>query len=365
MSEDIIGHWLDLLNIEGWIPREQILGNEARERVPTKFLVQENENANPPTLFLTLEHMINNRFADKSFLKKIFPRLEVWFKWLNTTQSGNEPFTYYWRGRDDTTMTEINPRTSSSGFDDFPRASHPNSKERHLDLRCWIAHAAGILSEIAKKIKEHWHEYESTHQSLKDNELLDRFHFSTAKGMYSDFGLHTDNIILNRTSNNKIILKNPKHKFINSFGYVSLFPLMLKIIDPHSTRLFQTLNELTKSDRLWTEYGLRSLSKDSPFYNQYNTVEDPPYWRGAIWINMNYLTLSGLYYYANTPGRNQKLSLDIYVKLRTNIVSNVIKQYYKNGYIYERYDDKTGEGQGVCPFSGWSALIVAIMSEKY
>jgi Glycosyl hydrolase family 63 C-terminal domain len=26
---DIIGHWLDLLNVDGWIPREQILGSEA------------------------------------------------------------------------------------------------------------------------------------------------------------------------------------------------------------------------------------------------------------------------------------------------------------------------------------------------
>lgn len=26
---DIVGHWLDLLNIDGWIPREQILGAEA------------------------------------------------------------------------------------------------------------------------------------------------------------------------------------------------------------------------------------------------------------------------------------------------------------------------------------------------
>lgn len=29
ISLDIIGHWLDLLNIDGWIPREQILGAEA------------------------------------------------------------------------------------------------------------------------------------------------------------------------------------------------------------------------------------------------------------------------------------------------------------------------------------------------
>ena len=33
-SQDVLAHWLDLINQEGWIPREQILGEEARSKVP-------------------------------------------------------------------------------------------------------------------------------------------------------------------------------------------------------------------------------------------------------------------------------------------------------------------------------------------
>ena len=33
ISADIVGHWMDLINDEGWIPREQILGLEARAKV--------------------------------------------------------------------------------------------------------------------------------------------------------------------------------------------------------------------------------------------------------------------------------------------------------------------------------------------
>lgn len=32
--QDVVAHWLDLINKEGWIPREQILGDEARSKVP-------------------------------------------------------------------------------------------------------------------------------------------------------------------------------------------------------------------------------------------------------------------------------------------------------------------------------------------
>jgi hypothetical protein len=30
ISMEIIANWLDLMNVNGWIPREQILGKEAR-----------------------------------------------------------------------------------------------------------------------------------------------------------------------------------------------------------------------------------------------------------------------------------------------------------------------------------------------
>lgn len=40
LSRDILAHWLDLMNTEGWIPREQILGAEARSRVPDPYIIQ-------------------------------------------------------------------------------------------------------------------------------------------------------------------------------------------------------------------------------------------------------------------------------------------------------------------------------------
>ena len=56
--QDILGHWFDLINREGWIPREQILGVEARSKVPSEFVVQNNDNANPPAFFLPLRKML-------------------------------------------------------------------------------------------------------------------------------------------------------------------------------------------------------------------------------------------------------------------------------------------------------------------
>ena len=49
---------------------------------------------------------------------------------------------------------------------------------------------------------------------------------------------------------------------------------------------------------------------------QANTVHDKPYWRGAVWININYLTLKALNYYKNTKGPYQEIAGNIYKRLR-------------------------------------------------
>lgn len=61
-------------------------------------------------------------------LKKLYPRLKRWYLWIKNTQAGSFPGTFRWKGRNSTTIMELNPKTLPSGLDDFPRASHPNEK---------------------------------------------------------------------------------------------------------------------------------------------------------------------------------------------------------------------------------------------
>ena len=35
-------------------------------------------------------------------------------------------------------------------FNDYPRASHPDEHERHVDLRCWMLLAAECMHSIAE-----------------------------------------------------------------------------------------------------------------------------------------------------------------------------------------------------------------------
>ena len=141
------------------------------------------------------------------------------------------------------------------------------------------------------------------------------------------------------------------------------------------------LTSLTNPDLLYTPYGLRSLSKNSPLYMKKNTEHDAPYWRGPIWININFLAIRSLHHYSKVEGPHQTLAGEVYSLLREGVVGNVMKEYYRyplpgtlcyaydyyyrTGYVWEQYNDKTGEGQGCKPFTGWSALTVLIMGETY
>ena len=386
MSMEIIGHWLDLMNAEGWIPREQILGREARAKVPDQFVVQHNENANPPTFFLPLQRIVKNLInsndaRDREYLKNLYPRLQAWYNWYKTTQAGTLPYTYRWRGRDPAAKKQLNPLTLTSGLDDYPRASHPTDKERHIDLRCWMVLASGVMADIGRSLNESYQEYAETHRILADNKLLDELHWSEKTGRYCDYGLHTDAVKLERPKakpvapgqrppppqdKERVVKKDPEYGFVDTtFGYVNLFPFLLKIVQPDSLKLGKILSDLQDPNLLWTKYGLRSLAKNSPLYNKHNTEHDPPYWRGAIWINMNYLALGALHFYSSAPGPYQDTALGIYKELRQNIISNVFQQYKATGFIWENYNDNTGEGKGSHPFTGWSALVLSIMAEDY
>ncbi|KAL5550400.1 hypothetical protein UlMin_000576 [Ulmus minor] len=389
ISLDIIGHWLDLMNVDGWIPREQILGAEALSKVPEEFVAQHPTNGNPPTLFLALQAIVHDLKENKfnsaesneisSFLERSFVRLEAWFQWFNTTQSGKEFSSYYWHGRDNSTSRELNPKTLSSGLDDYPRASHPTADERHLDLRCWMLLAADCMRSIAElfeKEKESGKEYGTTAKLLADFKVLNQMHFDETHGAYFDFGYHTEKVRLswkekmigNNYANRELVREvfgNPELRLVPHIGYVSLFPFMRKIIPPESWILGKQLDLITNRSILWTDFGLRSLSKTSSMYMKRNTEHDPPYWRGPIWMNMNYLVLSALHHYSKVDGPFQKRAISIYNELRDNLIRNVVRNYHQTGFLWEQYDQKNGKGKGARIFTGWTSLVLLIMAEAH
>ncbi len=69
-------------------------------------------------------------------------------------------------------------------------------------------------------------------------------------------------------------------------GYVSLFPLLLRLLPATAPELGRLLDVLADPAQLWSPFGLRSLSRADAAFGT-----DENYWRGAVWINCNFLAL--------------------------------------------------------------------------
>ena len=80
--------------------------------------------------------------------------------------------------------------------------------------------------------------------------------------------------------------------------YGNLLPWLLRMLPPDSPQLGRQLRGLRDPQGLWSSVGLRSLAASSTLYRRHNTEHDAPYWRGPVWMNINFLALAALDYYA-------------------------------------------------------------------
>lgn len=346
---DILTSWFDLMDDDGWIAREQILGPELRSRVPPAFQVQSPEIVNPPTLMLAFVYLLElleaNGLQDNLIslddFRHVYPRLKQHFDFIRTTQIGmKDEFDrpgqgYRWRGR---TATHC----LASGLDDYPRPQPMDVAELHVDLLSWVGVMARSLKLMAHHldiVDDQQHFADIEHQVESD---LVSLHWSEADGCFCDVSVDEDD----------------EDEHVCHKGYISIFPFLTKLInvDDHD-KIGRVLTSLADPEELWTPYGIRSLSKSDP---EYRTGEN--YWKSPIWVQMNYLVLDALqYYHPHLEGSLKAQAAKVYRELRENVVNNVYGQWKRLGYVWEQYDDETGHFKGAKNFLGWTSLVVMMM----
>ncbi|KAF8448061.1 glycoside hydrolase family 63 protein [Boletus edulis BED1] len=377
LSLEILRDWINLIDENGWVAREQILGDEARSRVPPEFQTQVPTFANPPTLTMAVTAFIERLAADNGgpsaadlgldfamateqvpftgrvessrqgseylshdkgleFLRSIYVPIRRHYDWFRRTQRGqikqygrkarSRTEAYRWRGRSETHIL-------TSGMDDYPRGT-PHAGELHLDLISWMGFFTRTMHGIAEFIgeTEDAESFKEIEKAIIEN--IDDLHWNDDAKMYCDVGINSDD----------------ESEHVCHKGYLSLFPFMHSLLPPDSPHLLPILDLLRDPDHLWSPYGIRSLSASHPEFGRGEN-----YWRGPIWIQMNYMILSSLYKtYATVEGPHREYAREIYTELRKNVVEN---EYERTGYVWEQYDALTGEGRRSHPFTGWTSLV--------
>ncbi|KAJ3320457.1 Processing alpha glucosidase I [Boothiomyces sp. JEL0866] len=339
ISMDIMNHWANLIDENGWVAREQILGDEARSKVPKEFQTQYTYYANPPTMvgglrkildimkrpFTISKHLVkldpdgsqNSKTDGFKFLHEVYPKFKLQYEWFKLTQQGE--------------------------YSEWSTIAH--SGDMHLDLLSWMIWFSKTLKEIAVELDlaSDVKKYEA--EQSKMLKVLNELHWDDKSKRFCDVSFKT----------------NGEFYHVQHPGYISILPLALGLLPADSNKFGKTLDLIHNSNELWSPYGLCSLSKSDELFGQGEN-----YWRGPIWVNINYLVLQSLYQnYIHVPGPYQQKATKIYSELRNNLINNVYDQYLKTGYVWEQYSCLDGVGQRSRPFTGWTSLVLLAMSEKY
>lgn len=354
ISYEIVSSWFQQVdNSTGWIARQQMLGEEVRWGARPSSWPQIPGTANPPTLHLLLETLLDRADANekeyspefRKFLRDIWNPLQKNVDWyLETQQSPLSRYLFRWQGR---TPTYCLP----SGMDDYPRAPILTNLEAHLDLQVWMIVSTRVAARVASVIgdDEKAHFYERT--SFFIQSMLDEFW--NPKTLLFDEFYYTINSTIT--------------KWDGHFGYLNFFPFIFKVL-PTDCKVFDLVTQRflkRQNNGIWSDFGIRSLSTNDSYYRK-----GAHYWTGPIWININYMILRSLHDYWKNPRYSMSqttrdLIEDAYRELRDSVIDTVVSTFAETGFIWEVYSGDTGAGFNNHPFTGWSALIVNIISERY
>jgi mannosyl-oligosaccharide glucosidase len=277
----------------------------------------------------------------RSLLKELFPLVTRNYNWFRRTQAGN--FTAYsrpdgantegyrWKGR-------TPGLTLTSGLDDYPRAEPPHPGELHLDALGWVGAMANALQQITEYLGEDDNTlYGGQLRDVRHN--LEALHWNAAQSAYCDATVGADG----------------KYQTVCHLGYMSLMPLLLGHLNESHPNLPAVLDLLSDSKKLWSPYGLRSLSLTDENYGKGDN-----YWRGAVWMNLNVLAVLRLRDIGNGTSQGVR-ARSLAAALRTRVVNTVYNSWEQTGFVWEQYNDKTGQGQRSRAFTGWTACVILLM----
>jgi alpha,alpha-trehalase len=148
-------------------------------------------------------------------------------------------------------------------------------------------------------------------------------------------------------------------KPVKRISYSSFVPLIDDILPEEDARAQEMIRRyLLNKDVMLAPYGIRSLSKQDPDYNNAAIIVPYSNWQGPIWINANYMNYIALKRYGF-----DKQAAELSGTLGRIVVADIAKW----GSMHEDYDAETGKGLAPTPeqspnhvfagFVGWNLLV--------
>jgi len=231
----------------------------------------------------------------KDFLKTVFQANQRFLLWCRKNRRDTDEELYTWL-----TQNDIHCRCDESGMDNSPRFDLA-TRLQAIDFSCFMANDVRYMAKIAAELGDRENEavFSDWYQTIKTH--INRKLWCAQDRFYYDYDL----------------INGRLHK-IQSVA--SFLPLFAGICDTEQAAALTA--HLTDPESFYTPYPIPSISRKDATYGS-------DMWRGPVWINYNYMLISGLKEYGNDVLASE---------IREKTLDLLSQWYLKTGTIFEFYD---------------------------
>lgn len=222
-----------------------------------------------------------------------------------------------------------------SGADNNPVVlGYKNNSVIACDLNTYLYSELKAMAELAKvfKFKKDYEYYSKTRNKLKS---------SIIKYLWNKEDKFFYNI---NTENSQQIKK---------LSFSGFMPLYRKILSQNLGRELIQKHILNKKE-FWSDFGVRTISKTEPEYNNANIIKPHSNWQGPVWPLVNYFTFKILLNY----GFNKEAK-DLAFKTAKLLLNDI----EFSGGMHENYSAETGEALAAPNFVSWNLLVVGMIDK--
>ena len=236
------------------------------------------------------------RDGDSDWILPLFEKLERYLNWNIKNRDNDRNGLFEWF----IDLNDPNCRCGESGCDNSPRFDDVKPMDA-IDFSCFMANEFRSMSKLAGALGmvEKAEYYDKLYSETK--EKINRLLYDPVDSRYYDRELESG--------------KLRKVSAVTSF-----LPLFAGICSKEQASAL--VKDLQDPNTFATPFGVPSIAKNDPTYGT-------DMWRGPVWINFNYLIISGLREYGYG---------ELAEHLRERTLEQMEKWYRADGVIYEFYD---------------------------
>lgn len=270
--------------------------------------------------------------GDFGWVRPIYAKLQQVIRYREKTQLDPKYGLFYWNN------------AIESGVDDNVALSNDPKKLNSLigvDMNTWQLREYLAMSKIAEALGKPKDMAYYHHKAAALQTHIQRFLWFPQNDSY--FNIHREN-----------------GKPIKRITFSNFVPLVQSLA-PRNDGRRMIEKYLWNRQYMLSDYGLRSLAKNDPAYNNRNIIVPYSNWRGPIWIVANYLYWVALRNYGFEQEANE---------LSAMMAKIVLKDIRANGSMHEDYNAETGEplaptaedsGGVFRGFVGWNLLVADML----